>query len=337
MDIQKLGTLPPPPGVFSSLRAGFDIVTNHVVLIFIPLCLDLFLWLAPRLSVSELLSPYFNLVFAQAQKSIATSDQESFIQTQAMIMERLQIQLVQFVLQGAILPGRDLQSGGSVSANSDPIRTSNCCDYFISVGLAWLAAIFTLIGWIIGGVYFRQVARSIMGKGEGRDRFWTAIFQTILLSTVLLVGFMIIFVPLSIILSLFTLISPAVANAAVLILLFLSFWLVVPLFFSPHGIFVRGQNAFYSIYSSLRMTRFSLPSSGMFVLSVSSSSGLNILWSAPKSNSWLALVGFAGHAFVTTVLLAASFVFYRDMNNWLVVIFMNHFGKLARCRLHQSK
>jgi hypothetical protein len=161
-----------------------------------------------------------------------------------------------------------------------------------------------------------------MGKDEEGIGFGRAIFQTILLSTVLLVGFMIIFVPLSIILSLFTLISPAVANAAVLILLFLSFWLIVPLFFSPHGIFMRRQNAFYSIYSSLRMTRFSLPSSGMFVLSAFLlSSGLNILWSAPKSNSWLALVGFAGHAFVTTVLLAASFVYYRDMNNWLVNIY----------------
>lgn len=323
MDIQKLGTLPPPPGVFSSLRAGFDIVTNHVVLILIPLCLDLFLWLAPRLSVSELLSPYCNLVFAQAQKSIATSDQESFIQTQAMIMERLQNYNLFSLFSKVQLSPVGISS---LAAQSLPIATPFGPQTVVIISSAWvllgLAAIFTLIGWIIGGVYFRQVARSIMGKDEEGIGFGRAIFQTILLSMVLLVGFMIIFVPLSIILSLFTLISPAVANAAVLILLFLSFWLIVPLFFSPHGIFMRRQNAFYSIYSSLWMTRFSLPSSGMFVLSAFLlSSGLNILWSAPKSNSWLALVGFAGHAFVTTVLLAASFVYYRDMNNWLVNIY----------------
>jgi hypothetical protein len=96
----------------------------------------------------------------------------------------------------------------------------------------------------------------------------------------------------------FALISPLLGNIAVFVILFLSFWLIVPLFFTPHGIFVRGQNAFRSIYSSLQMTRFSLPTSAMFVLSVFLlSRGLDLLWSAPDNGSWLTLVGFAGHAF----------------------------------------
>ena len=45
------------------------------------------------------------------------------------------------------------------------------------------------------------------------------------------------------------------------------------------------------------------------------------VWSAPKSDSWLALVGFAGHAFITTALLAASFVYYRDMSDWLQTVY----------------
>ena len=66
------------------------------------------------------------------------------------------------------------------------------------------------------------------------------------------------------------------------------------------------------------MIRFSLPTSGMFVLSAFLlSRGLDVLWSAPQTDSWLTLVGFAGHAFITTVLLAASFIYYRDMTDWL--------------------
>ena len=96
----------------------------------------------------------------------------------------------------------------------------------------------------------------------------------------------------------------------------------MPLFFTPHGIFIRKQNALRSILSSLRMIRFSLPTSGMFVLSVFIlSRGLDILWSAPKSESWLALVGFAGHAFITSAMLAASFVYYRDMGDWLEKVY----------------
>jgi len=68
----------------------------------------------------------------------------------------------------------------------------------------------------------------------------------------------------------------------------------------------------------LRMSRFTLPTSSMFVLSVFLlSRGLSYLWMVPASDSWLLLVGIFGHAFISTTLLAASFVYYRDMNNWL--------------------
>jgi hypothetical protein len=124
------------------------------------------------------------------------------------------------------------------------------------------------------------------------------------------------------VLTILTFLSPVLASAAFFVMLLLSFWLIVPLFFTPHGIFVRKQNAFYSIFTSLRMTRFTLPTSGLFVISVILlTAGLNYLWSVPPDNSWMLLVGIAGHAFITTALLAASFVYYRDMNAWLQAVF----------------
>jgi hypothetical protein len=103
--------------------------------------------------------------------------------------------------------------------------------------------------------------------------------------------------------------------------LFFLFWLVVPLFFMPHGIFVRRQNAFLSILSSLHMSRSTLPNSSMFVLSVFLlSRGLSYLWLVPASDSWLVLIGLAGHAFISTALLSASFVYYRNMQHWLQIV-----------------
>jgi hypothetical protein len=40
----------------------------------------------------------------------------------------------------------------------------------------------------------------------------------------------------------------------------------------------------------------------------------------PEETSWLSLVGVAGHAFVTTGLLAASFIYYRDADRWVKAI-----------------
>jgi hypothetical protein len=70
------------------------------------------------------------------------------------------------------------------------------------------------------------------------------------------------------------------------------------------------------------LTRFTLPSSSLFVLAVLLvGTGLNLLWAVPAEDSWLALVGILGHAFVTTALLASSFIYYQDMSLWLQTVF----------------
>jgi hypothetical protein len=48
--------------------------------------------------------------------------------------------------------------------------------------------------------------------------------------------------------------------------------------------------------------------------------GLNLLWAVPAEESWLALVGVLGHAFITTALLAASFIYYQAMSTWLQAV-----------------
>ena len=37
-------------------------------------------------------------------------------------------------------------------------------------------------------------------------------------------------------------------------------------------------------------------------------------------DSWMTLLGIFGHSFVTTALLASSFVYYRDMTAWLQAV-----------------
>jgi ABC-type proline/glycine betaine transport system permease subunit len=117
-------------------------------------------------------------------------------------------------------------------------------------------------------------------------------------------------------------INTLLGEGVVLFLAFVSLWLIVPLFFTPHGIFVRRQNAVTSLLGSFQLTRFTLPSTSLFVLTVFMLGiGLNYLWSIPASDSWLALVGILGHAFITTALLASSFIYYQDMSSWLQTVF----------------
>lgn len=324
MYAQKLETLPPPPGVFGSLKAGFDVVSSHILLILIPLALDLFLWLGPHLSVSKMMGPLYTAVFQQVQRGLTSPEDLKRLTTfQDLFNELLQrFNLVSLISRLQTFPiGISSLLAKTMPADS-PLGGQNIVQ--VSSSLAVLACMFLLVllGWLIGGLYFRWVSAIALG---GKDALITplrAIVQSLVLSLLWFVALVALSIPVTLVLTLLTLISPLLASAGLFIILLLSFWVIVPLFFVPHGIFVRGQNAFHSIFTSFRMARFTLPTSGMFVFTAFIlSTGLDYLWSVPKGNSWMTLVGIGGHAFISTALLAASFVYYRDMNAWLQMVF----------------
>jgi hypothetical protein len=326
MNSQNLEEFPPPPGVMGSLRAGFDAVSSHVWLILLPLLLDVFLWLGPRLSVDRLVSPFFRMVFNQARTTLTSSDDmQRFTDYQVAfsgLVERFNLLSLLGRLQ--LFPVGISSLLSQTMPVETPLGSQNVVQITSIPGLLVLGFLLTLIGWVVGGVYFRWVSGIVLGQAGQTIMisFSRAILQTLLLSFIWVIALIMIMIPMIVILTILTLLSPVLASGVLLVALFFSFWLIVPLFFTPHGIFVRRQNAFYSIFTSLRMARFTLPTSGLFVLCVILlSTGLNYLWSVPNDTSWMLLVGIAGHAFITTALLAASFVYYRDMNTWLQTVF----------------
>lgn len=323
MDTQKLESLPPPPGVIGSLRAGFDAVASHVWLIIVPLALDIALWLGPRLSVDGLLRPVVRYIFLQARRGVAASEMNQFLEAQTIFLDGLQ----SFNLLSLVSKFRTFPIGiSSLLAQTMPVDTPLGEQNVVQISslplLVGLVFVLTAIGWISGGLYFRWVSGTTLGKEETGISLLRAIIQTLVLSICWLIGLMLVLLPVMFVLTLLALINPILANGAIFLILVLAFWLVVPLFFVPHGIFARRQNAFISALTSLRMARFTFPTSGMFIISVVIlSQGMNYLWSVPSNDSWMTLVGIAGHAFITTAVLAASFVYYRDMNVWLQTVF----------------
>lgn len=323
MDTKKL-ELPPPPGVIVSLRAGFDVVASHVSMILVPLALDIILWLGPRLSVDSLLRPFVRYMFVQARRGVAASEIDQFLEAQSIFLEGLQsFNLLSLVSKFRTFPiGISSLLAQEMPASGTPLGEQSIVQISSLPLLLLMAFLLTATGWVGGGLYFRWVSGTTLGQEETGIGLLRAVVQTLILSVCWFIGLMVIFLPLMFVLTLLALINPILANVAIFVILFLAFWLIVPLFFMPHGIFARRQNAFLSILTSLRMARFTFPTSGMFVISVLIlSQGLNYLWSVPPNNSWMTLVGIAGHAFITTAILAASFVYYRDMNVWLQTIF----------------
>ncbi len=320
MNVEKLDKLPPPPGILGSLRAGFDIVSSHVWLILLPILLDCYLWLGSRVSAGKV----YSSVIADVMKLLQTRSlpvEETKLLTDSVESFSRFSWLSWFRTFPVGIPSLEAFAIPAEALLQTPLGLQDVVQLESIWTLLGWTSLLILTGWIGGSVYFRWVAVTALGEAEAGIGILRAIIQTIILSVVWTVCLLIVLTPIVLIVGLAGLFNAALANGLLFVILLLSYWLVIPFFFMPHGIFARKQNALYSLYSSVRMTRFTLPTSGLFVFTAFLlTRGLNFLWSVPESDSWMKLVGISGHAFISTTLLAASFVYYRDMNAWLQTV-----------------
>jgi hypothetical protein len=314
MEVSRIENLPPPPGVIKSIKAGFDKVAAHITAIFLPLLLNLFLWLGPRLRMSALFNLVRpNMISIWQTSGVSAADIKNVLNTYDTTIPMINLfwllRTIPIGISSLLIPQTDV----STPLGSPVVLQVSAVSLF-----GWMALLI-LLGWIGGGLYFRYVA--VLATANTDDQplnVFRAVFQTILISIFCGILTVALGLPILIVLALVLQFSSFIANILVLLLSLVSMWFIVPLFFWPHGVFVKKQNVITSIISSVQMVRFTLPTSSMFVLTVFLISfGLNFLWSIPPQDSWMTLLGIFGHSFVTTALLAASFIYYRDMNSWL--------------------
>ncbi|MBI5354661.1 MAG: hypothetical protein HZB50_18620 [Chloroflexi bacterium] len=317
MEVTKVENLPPPPGVISSIKAGFDTIATHITAILLPLLLNLFLWLGPRLRMNAL----FDSIKGDAVQiwkagGVSAEDIQKVLTLYNDTIPNVNL----FWLLRTVPIGISSLFFPQV-ASSTPFGNPATLQVSALNLFGWMFLL-TLIGWVGGGLYFRSVAWiSTANKDDQRLSISRAITQTMLISIFWGILLMAVGVPFFLIFALVIQLSPIIANLLVIVISLVSMWVIVPLFFWPHGVFIRKQNVITSIISSFQMTRFTLPTSSMFVLAAFLLTfGLNYLWSIPPEDSWMTFIGILGHSFVATALLASSFIYYRDMNIWLQTV-----------------
>ena len=316
MEVTRLENLPPPPGIMSSIRAGFDSIASHITAILLPLFLNLFLWLGPRLRVNTFFDSF-------------KGDMIRVWQTGGIPAEEIQRVLTQYETITPVINLFWLIRTLPIGISSLPL-SRQLSSTPLGNPLTWQAngwtiflALFllTFIGWLGGAIYFRSVAWAAVPSENGIISVFNAILQTILISIFCTILFMVSAPVLSLLILFLAGQNIIIVSLVILVFSFVSMWFVVPIFFLPHGVFVKKQNIFTAIGSSIQLTRFTLPNSSLFVLTIFLFSyGLNVLWSIPSEASWLTLLAIFGHSFVTTALLASSFIYYRDMTAWVQTV-----------------
>lgn len=330
MEVSRTENLPPPPGIINSIKAGFETIATHITAILLPLLLNLFLWLGPRLRMDALFDSVKTDVISMWQSGgMSAADIDRIIQSYESTLPKINL----FSLIFTAPVGISNLFNSSIrhllfprffdQFLAEPSAQTPLGNPLILQASAWnlLGWVFLLvfIGWVFGGLYFRNVAWLATAAENTQPVLVSrAIVQTVLASISWGIFCMMVGFPIVLVLALLVRINLTIAQLGFFLLSLMSMWVIVPLFFWSYGIFLKQQNFVTSIISSVQMARFALPTSSMFVLTVFLLTiGLNLVWSIPPRDSWVTLLGIFGHSFVSTALLAGSFIYYRDMNIWL--------------------
>jgi hypothetical protein len=311
-----------PPGLIEAMTGGFDAVANHIYLIIFPLAIDLLLWLGPRVKLSRLIHTVmtnFNDIAVESGAYNNSPDMKEMVsvttQIWDMIAERANL-LTTLRTYPVGIP--------SLMAARLPIDSPLGYSGGIEVGFGQFFSlwfIFTLVGLLLGTLYYLLTAQIIEKDGAGwveglRDL--PRAFQEVIWLTIFLIIFLVcISIPAALFFSIIVAIAGGIGQWIILFLSGALLWLLMPLVFSAHGIFVNRAKMFPSLLRCIRLTHLTLPRTSMFILvGFVLIQGLNLVWQIPPENSWLSLVGILGHGFVFTGLLAASFLYYKRADLW---------------------
>jgi len=318
MNTNSVKLIDQPPKLMSAIIAGFNLIANNIILILFPVVLDVIIWLGPRLRLKNILEPMIvnaNQTLSTYNNTEITQLLESAQEAWSLIISRINLtnSISTFPLGiPSLLAGTDLSENPIGKAVTYEIPSiSSAIFYFL---------LFVMIGLLIGSFYFISIAKTV--KTDPSDSSITVIGSQILsifALLLLIIGILIIvIIPALLIVSVFALFSPAIAQIVLLIFSFIFIWLLIPLVFSPHGIFLNHLNVLKSIVTSFRLVRLLLPGTGLFLLlAMLIAQGLDILWLSAPSSSWFTLIGIFGHAFIYTSLIAASFIYYRQGLDWM--------------------
>lgn len=305
---------PPLLPLSTALQAGFELTTRKMWLLIMPLLLDGFLWLGPRLSVQPLL----RWAIEQLQNTAPPAG-TSNPATIEMLQEfggiyNLFAQLSPRFIGVPIL-------FKSMEFTSMPLSAK-----IIEID-SWgifilLYTLFSAIGVLAGAFYFAQVAQAVQRPGRGT--FWRRLpvrLLHVLGIALLLLGLgALLALPTLFVAVLTAIVSVWLAQLVVAAAMVLFITASVFLFFSLHGILYGDQPFWRAAYDSLRIVRENTHLTlWLLVLIVGLSFLLDTIWRVVENGSWFTIVPIFAHAFVQTSLYVSTVYLYIDRANRLPV------------------
>ena len=311
------------PNIVQALLAGFDTIANKPYLIILPILLDLYLWFGPGWRVDTVFKP-----FIENLQSFPGLDSAEYINLLGDIQTSWKELLANFNLAVVL---RTFPVGvPSLMISKTPFTNplGNTMVTFLRTDgqVLGLTLLFIALGITLGNLYIQKISQQVLDsdqKSESRA-FLKTLFQTILLPVVLGIILLLICIPALFLIGLVMMIGPGISNFFTTLALLVIVWILMPLIFTAHGIFLYKQNLIAAMMTSISVVRMSMAKTAWFILaSYMLVGGLDYLWRSPGVDNWLLLVGILGHAFVVTAVIAASFYYFIDATKFTQTLMNN--------------
>ncbi len=304
-------------GALACIVTGFEVVARHPTLIILPLALDLWLWLGPRLSIAPVLQGMKQLLL---QTMLLDPDAAGTAESLAMLSQMLDELSSGFNLFSALNPGpllgvpvlMPMRLGGEIPWGVQPTLEVG------TIGLViLLSVLLALVGLGLNALYLHNVGRAVLDETAaelpGPEDVFTLWRRLARLGIALLVVGLLFSVAISLFVTLLGLINLAVAGLALTLFSALGMFVVFHLLFTVPGMVQMRRGVAEAVRESMLLTRGDFLQTLLLLgLIMVVTQGLNVVWTLPPTDSWTAAVGLAGHAFVSTAVTAALFIFYQE-------------------------
>jgi len=126
------------------------------------------------------------------------------------------------------------------------------------------------------------------------------------------VGF-IFYIPLMVVSTVLATISLNLAAFVLFIGPMIAMWLFFYLIFTPHGLILAGRSLWRAAIESIQLVRWNMIQViGLLISIILINRVLDWLLVMAENGSWFTIVSILGHAFISTSLVTATFIFYQD-------------------------
>lgn len=307
-------------GIIDTLSAGYRVIARRWWLLAIPVLLDLFLWMGPRLGIAGLVR---DLAVSLNVPAGASQEMAGALQQTQYILDQLARANLWALLAWGIPGIPSLIAAVAPAGLAAPIAagTIQVGDPLQAVGLV-LALM--LVGVLLSSVYVAGVGSAVLQEyepGASRRPFGRLVLSTwgqlLLFLLIILLAALMFSVPFLMLGGLLALVNPAVGMGALnlfsLLMLAVGVWMAVYLFFAVDSIIINGVHVLRAMWNSANVVlRNFWPALGLIILIQVISVGMSLIWKELTLSPWGTAFAILANAFISTGLVAASFIFYLD-------------------------